>query len=147
MVVEEVTLMMDQQPVSLSEPNAGFLEQLPKAEAARQGEQLRKALLDSVIHELRTPLTSSKASVTTLLTTARLGTTDLNELPTIIDEEADRLNLSIGEALERGRRDVGENSTSSRTGFTRLSILQEEIAGSCAPHIRFTWRSLRGFQP
>jgi two-component system, OmpR family, sensor histidine kinase KdpD len=108
MVVEEETLMMDQQPVSLSEPNAGFLDQLPKAEAARQGEQLRKVLLDSVIHELRTPLTSIKASVTTLLTTAWLGTTDLNELLTIIDEEADRLNLLIGEALERGRRDVGE---------------------------------------
>jgi two-component system sensor histidine kinase KdpD len=111
MVVEEEALMMDQEPVSPSEPNAGFLDQLPKAEAARQAEQLRKALLDSVVHELRTPLTSIKASVTTLLTTARLGTTDLNELLTIIDEDADPLNLLVGEVLERGRRDIGEKHT------------------------------------
>jgi two-component system, OmpR family, sensor histidine kinase KdpD len=140
MVVEEETLMMTQQPASLSEPNAGFLNQLPKAEAARQGEQLRKALLDSVIHELRTPLTSIKASVTTLLTTARLGTTTVNELLTIIDEEADRLNLLIGEALERGRRDVGEKLNLGPHGINEIIDAARkdcrELLGAHSIHVK-----------
>jgi two-component system sensor histidine kinase KdpD len=81
---------------------------LGKQEAARQGEQLRKAILDSVIHELRTPLTSIKASVTALLSIALLGSTESNELLTIINEEADRLNLLVGEAVERARLDSEE---------------------------------------
>jgi two-component system, OmpR family, sensor histidine kinase KdpD len=100
--------MMDQRSAALSEPHPGFLDQLRTAEAACQGEQLRKALLDSVIHELRTPLTSIKGSVTTLLTATRLRPADRKELLTIIDEEADRLNLLVGEVLERARPDVGE---------------------------------------
>src|SRR5215211_8649105 len=41
------------------------------AEALRQSEKLKSALLDAVTHDLRTPLTSIKASVTTLLDEAR----------------------------------------------------------------------------
>ena len=36
-------------------------------EAAREGERLRAALIDSLTHELRTPLTSIRAASTTLL--------------------------------------------------------------------------------
>src|SRR3954452_15413698 len=36
------------------------------AEALRQSEKLKSALLDAVTHDLRTPLTSIKASITTL---------------------------------------------------------------------------------
>jgi two-component system sensor histidine kinase KdpD len=107
-IIHEEALTMDRQPAALSEPNSRLLDQLRTAEATWQGEQLRKALLDSVIHELRTPLTSIKGSVTTLLTTARLGPSDRKELLTIIDEEVDRLNLLVGEALERTRPNVGE---------------------------------------
>jgi two-component system sensor histidine kinase KdpD len=80
-----------------------------KAEASPQGGQLRKALLDSVIHELRTPLTSIKASVTALLTSVAWKSTERTELLTIIDEEADRLNVLIDEAVERARLDNRES--------------------------------------
>ena len=83
-------------------------DRLGKAEAARQGKQLRKALLDSVIHELRTPLTSIKASVEALLSIAWLESTERNGLLTNINEEVDRLNLLLGEAVERARLDIGE---------------------------------------
>jgi two-component system, OmpR family, sensor histidine kinase KdpD len=82
--------------------------QLGKAEDARQGEQFRRTLLDSVIHELRTPLTSIKTSVAALLTMSRLQAAERKELLMIIDEEVDRLNLLIGEAVERARLDNGE---------------------------------------
>ena len=42
-------------------------ERLSQAEALKQSERLKSALLDAVTHDLRTPLTSIKASVTMLL--------------------------------------------------------------------------------
>ena len=44
--------------VAIAVERAGAVEQLGKTEAARESEQIRSALLDSVTHELRTPLTS-----------------------------------------------------------------------------------------
>jgi two-component system sensor histidine kinase KdpD len=67
---------------------------------AREGPQLRTAIFDSVTHELRTPLTSIKASVTALLTNSRLRPSQRNDLLIVIDEEADRLNRLVGEAVE-----------------------------------------------
>jgi two-component system sensor histidine kinase KdpD len=99
--------MTEQESTALFEPNIGSLDQLKGAEATRQGERLRKAILDSVIHELRTPLTVIKASVTALLTTAQMDAEVRDELLTIIDEGADRLNSLVGEAVERTRLGIG----------------------------------------
>jgi two-component system, OmpR family, sensor histidine kinase KdpD len=63
------------------------------------------ALVDSVRHELCTPLTSIKASVTTLLTNSQLQPSQRNELLIVIDEEADRLNRLVDEAMEAARLD------------------------------------------
>jgi two-component system, OmpR family, sensor histidine kinase KdpD len=104
-------LMTDQQLAALSEPYVGSLDQPGKGEVARQSGSLRKAVLDSVIHELRTPLTSIKTSVTALLTIPRLKFDERIELLTIIDEETDRLNLLVGEAVEKTRLDIGERLT------------------------------------
>ena len=84
------------------------IEALGKAEAARQEERLRSALLDSVTHELRTPLTAIKASVTSLLTQPELSDPQRRELFSIINEESDHLNHLIEEALEMARLDAGE---------------------------------------
>src|ERR1043165_5559352 len=46
-------------------------ERASHAEALRQSEKLKSALLDAVTHDLRTPLTSIKASITTLLDESR----------------------------------------------------------------------------
>jgi two-component system sensor histidine kinase KdpD len=73
-----------------------------------QADSLRKAVFDSVIHELRTPLTSIKTSVTALLTIPKLKSNDRFELLAIIDEETDRLNLLVGEAVEEARLNLGE---------------------------------------
>src|ERR1700741_2318146 len=67
------------------------------AEALRQSEKLKSALLDAVTHDLRTPLTSIKASITTLLDEARgeppveLDQDSRFEMMEVIDEESDRL--------------------------------------------------------
>ena len=74
-------------------------------EQAREDKQLRIALFDSVRHELRTPLTSIKASVTALLTNSQLQPSQRNELLIVINEEADRLNQLVGEAVDAAQSD------------------------------------------
>lgn len=85
---------------------ANALENLTRTEAARESERLRSALLDSVTHEFRTPLTSIKASVTTLLSGATLSPDQQQDLLTVIEEESDRLNRLIGEAVEMAQLDA-----------------------------------------
>ena len=58
--------------IAISIERAGAVETLTRAEATRESEKLRSALLDSVTHEFRTPLTSIKLSVTTLLSTPEI---------------------------------------------------------------------------
>jgi two-component system sensor histidine kinase KdpD len=84
---------------------ARALEDASYAEAARQSEVLKSALLDSLAHDIKTPLTSIKAAVTSLLGGAAGAE---NELLTIIDEEADRLNQLAAEVIEMARIEAGK---------------------------------------
>ena len=104
--------------VAIGIERARSLEEASRAEAARQSEVLKSALLDALAHDFKTPLTSIKAAATSLLGEPRPD--GERELMTIIDEEADRLNHLVAEVLEmvrieagklhleRGPQDVGE---------------------------------------
>lgn len=94
--------------IAVAIERARAVEQLGQTEAAREGERLRTALLDSVTHALRTPLTSIKVSVTNLLSNPGLNEAQKRELLTIINEESDRLNRLVGEAAEMAQLDAGE---------------------------------------
>jgi two-component system sensor histidine kinase KdpD len=94
--------------VAISIERAGAVEKLSRTEAARESEQLRSVLLDSVTHEFRTPLTSIKASVTALLGTPSHSEAERLELLTIINEESDRLNRLVGEAAEMSQLDASK---------------------------------------
>jgi two-component system sensor histidine kinase KdpD len=87
---------------------ASAVERLAHTEAGRESERLRSALLDSVTHEFRTPLTSIKASVTTLRSEAKLNAEQEEDLLAVIEEESDRLNRLIGEAVEMAQLDAKE---------------------------------------
>ena len=82
------------------------IEATARIEAAREGERLRTALIDSLTHELRTPLTSIRAAATTLLEAKGLDDAGRLDLVTIVDEEASRLDLLIGEAVEMAEIDA-----------------------------------------
>ncbi|MGB9202638.1 MAG: DUF4118 domain-containing protein [Terriglobales bacterium] len=98
--------------VAISSERAGAVEKLSRAEAARESEQLRSVLLDSVTHEFRTPLTAIKASVTSLLGSPGHSPghseEERQELLTIINEESDRLNRLVGEAAEMAQLDANK---------------------------------------
>ncbi len=111
---------------------ARAIEQLGQTEAAREGERLRTALLDSVTHALRTPLTSIKASVTNLLSNPKVTEQQRAELLTIVNEETDRLNRLVGEAAEMARLDAGEVelSLASHSIESVVNSALEQMKGS-----------------
>jgi two-component system sensor histidine kinase KdpD len=82
------------------------MEQTARMEAAREAVRLRAALIDSLTHELRTPLTAIRAAATTLLQARALDEPGRRDLASIIDEEAARLDLLIGEAMEMAEIDA-----------------------------------------
>jgi K+-sensing histidine kinase KdpD len=93
-------------------------ERASHAEALRQSEKLKSALLDAVSHDIRTPLTSIKASVTTLLDEARakadggqspvLDAESRRDMLEVIDEESDRLSRFVEGLIELARIEAGE---------------------------------------
>ncbi|HEV8188651.1 MAG TPA: ATP-binding protein [Pyrinomonadaceae bacterium] len=101
-------------------------ERASHAEALRQSEKLKSALLDAVTHDLRTPLTSIKASITTLLDEVRGRTNDEPpvaldaesrvEMMEVIDEESDRLSRFINGLIELARIEAGELHLRRRWG-------------------------------
>lgn len=91
--------------VAITIEKARALQDASHAEAARQSELLKSALLDSLAHDIKTPLTSIKAAVTSLL--GKPADAD-RELLTIIDEEADRLNRLAAEVVAMARIEAGK---------------------------------------
>ena len=91
--------------VAITIEKARAIEEASHAEAARQSEVLKSALLDSLAHDIKTPLTSIKAAVTSLLGTAPEAD---RELLTIINEEADRLNQLAAEVIAMARVEAGK---------------------------------------
>ena len=115
------------------------------AEALRQSEKLKSALLDAVTHDLRTPLTSIKASITTLLDEVRKPTDQDGplvlddesrlEMLDVINEESDRLNRFIGDLIDLARIEAGELRLRRRwgvvdeiisTALTRAKLLTDK---------------------
>ena len=101
---------------------ARAVENLTHTEASQESERLRAALLDSITHEFRTPLTAIKASVTTLSSGARLSPEQQQDLLAVIDEESDRLNRLVGEAVEMAQLDAKEVKLDLRPHQIREAI-------------------------
>ncbi|HEV2348886.1 MAG TPA: ATP-binding protein [Terriglobia bacterium] len=112
------------------------LEALGRAEAAREEDKLRTALLDSVTHELRTPLTGIKGAITSLLTQPELTSAHRCELMAVIDEESNRLNRLIEEALEMARLDAGDIELKREPTpiATVIEAAREAMKGPLAQH-------------
>jgi len=82
-------------------------EATTRAEAARASSELRATVLDALAHEFKTPLTSMKAASSDLLVSGSLGARD-RELASIIDEELDRFQALVSDAVQMLRIDAGD---------------------------------------
>jgi two-component system sensor histidine kinase KdpD len=78
-----------------------------RADAARQSEEFKSTLLDAIAHEFKTPLTSIKAASTSMLSDPALSP-QFHELAAIIDEETDRMNQLVTEAVRMSQIDAGK---------------------------------------
>jgi two-component system, OmpR family, sensor histidine kinase KdpD len=73
-----------------------------RAQAARQSEELKSTLLDAIAHEFKTPLTVIKVAITSVIGNPAIPETQ-RELLNIVNEEADRLNGLVTDAIETSR--------------------------------------------
>jgi two-component system sensor histidine kinase KdpD len=93
--------------VAITIEKARAIEDASRAEAERQGEVHKAALLDSLAHDIKTPLTSIKAAVTTLLGGEQAAGMP-RELLDIINQGADRLNQLAAEVIAMARIEAGK---------------------------------------
>jgi two-component system, OmpR family, sensor histidine kinase KdpD len=75
-----------------------------RAEAARQSEQLRTAVLDALAHDFKTPLTIIRTASSGFLTAGNLSATQ-TELLILIDEQAQDLNALASRLLGAAKLD------------------------------------------
>jgi two-component system sensor histidine kinase KdpD len=88
---------------------ARSFEKESRAEAARQTEQLRTTVLDSLAHAFKTPLTAIRTASSGLLEAGRLSSDDV-ELAALIDDQAEFLNRLTSELLQMARIDARDVS-------------------------------------
>jgi two-component system sensor histidine kinase KdpD len=93
--------------VAIALERAREQEAAARAEAARRSAELRAIVLDAVAHEFKTPLTSMKAAASDLAT-SRVVPEREHELATILDEELDRFQTLITDAVQKLRIDAGD---------------------------------------
>ncbi len=82
-------------------------EATARAEAARHSSELRATVLDALAHEFKTPLTSMKAASSDLLTSTTIAPRD-RELAVILDQELDRFQSLVSDAIQMLRIDAGD---------------------------------------
>lgn len=100
------------------------------AEAARQSEQLRTAVLEALAHEVKTPLTIIRTVSSGLLAAGGLSATH-TELVTLIDEQSRKLNDLASRLLSAGHLDVAEFQPQCEALL--LSELVSAAIGSVCP--------------
>ena len=88
-------------------------EMASQAEALKQSERFKSALLDAVTHDLRTPLTSIKASSTILIDDRRqrgepLNASEKDALLEVINQESDRLDRFVEGIVDLARIEAGD---------------------------------------
>lgn len=94
--------------IAVALERARALDLLARAQATRESERLKSALLDAVAHDFRTPLTAIKAAVTALLHGPTAGEAARQELLQVIDQETDRLDRLVAEASEMAQLEAGQ---------------------------------------
>lgn len=86
---------------------ARSLKRESRAEAARQAEQLRTAVLDALAHQFKTPLTVARTASSGLLAVGGLSELQA-ELVTVIDRQAKTLDHLTGRLLRTAMLDSAE---------------------------------------
>ena len=118
--------------IAVAVERAYALERNSRSEAARAGELLRTAVLDSITHELRTPLTGINLAATTLASDPGVDEIARQDLLCVITEESARMNALIDEAVTMAQLSTGEIHL-QKTATSLPPIIDAVIAGLRVP--------------
>ncbi|HYZ86048.1 MAG TPA: DUF4118 domain-containing protein [Bryobacteraceae bacterium] len=131
--VSDTTMDAISNLVAVGLERARTIDSQTKAHAARQSEELKSTLLDAIAHEFKTPLTSIKAASTTILSDESLPPND-RELLHVIDEEADRLNSLVTDAIDLSRIEGGKFRL--HTSSVNIGDLLERVVRQMGSRLR-----------
>jgi two-component system sensor histidine kinase KdpD len=109
---------------ALALERARSFEKQSHAEAARQSEQLRAAVLDALAHAFKTPLTAIRTASSGLLEAGHLDSAQ-EDLVTLIDEESDKLSILSTRLLQTAKLEASE--TKLRREAVLIPQLIDEI--------------------
>lgn len=104
-----------------------------KAEASRQSEEFKSTLLDGLAHEFKTPLTSIKAVTTALLSGSVSNVEQQHELLTVADQEAERLNQLVTDAIHLARIEAGKVQL-NKGSYSIRDIVQRSLDQTATLH-------------
>jgi two-component system sensor histidine kinase KdpD len=110
-----------------------FLDERKSAELARQGEELKSALLASLSHDLRTPLTAIRIAADNLQS-AWPDEQERREQSELIVTEVDRLSRLFQNILEMARIDAGAVTNDARW------VAPSEIVDAARSHVEHALR-------
>jgi two-component system sensor histidine kinase KdpD len=102
------------------------LDRETQAEAARQSDQLRTAVLDALAHAFKTPLTAIRAASSGLLEASTLDPRE-TDLISLIDEQSAHLNDLASRLLRTARLDRADMQVQVRGERRRAAELIEEV--------------------
>ena len=94
--------------IAIALENARSREIATRAQAAQQSQEFKSTLLDALAHEFKTPLTSIRAATTALLASSVSEAAQRDDLITVVDQEAERLNRLVTEATHVARIEAGK---------------------------------------
>ena len=122
------------------------LEKETRAEAARQSDQLRTAVLDALAHAFKTPLTAIRAASSGLLEGSTLDPRE-GELISLIDEQSAHLNDLATRLLRTARLDGAAMQV--RGERRRAAEVIDEVLGRFSPDLdgHPLLQSIPGFGP
>jgi two-component system, OmpR family, sensor histidine kinase KdpD len=111
--IEAATLHALTRLAALALERVHFLDERKGAELARQGEELKSALLASLSHDLRTPLTAIRVAADNLQS-SWADERERREQSELIVTEVDRLTRLFENILEMARIDAGAVTSDAR---------------------------------
>ncbi len=86
-----------------------------RAEAVRESEEFKSTLLDAITHEFKTPLASIKIASWTILHDVADVPARIRESIAVIDEESDRLDLLVTDAVRMAQIDAASIELETRS--------------------------------
>jgi two-component system sensor histidine kinase KdpD len=113
--------------VAISLERHRSFEKKSAAEAERQSEQTRTAVLDALAHAFKTPLTAIRTASAGLLEIGHLSETQ-RDLASLIDEQVEQLNDLTTRLLQTARLDAG-NLKVAPEEISVSGLIQEVLSG------------------